>query len=458
MASTEHYDVVVIGGGSGLTAAYYAERDGKSVALAEESPGELGGTCVNTGCIPTKGLIQAAEVVNTIRGAAHFGIHLDQASVRVDFNAILETVRRRREQSAADTRRWVEGSFSPYFGRARFVDEKLVEMDDGRRLTGERIFVATGARPSVPPIPGLDETGFLTNRSIIFDLAEQPASLVILGGGYIGCEFAHFFASLGTSVTIIDQAEWLLAEDDEVSELFTRELGRKVELLLGARVVRAVEENGKCGFLISANGTERTVLAERILVATGRRPNTEYLDLDRTGVELDDRGFVIVDDALRTSHRDIFAYGDVIGQGMFKHTSSYEGELAYRNSQGSSLKVDYVANPHAVFSDPQIGSVGLTERACRERGLRYKVARKDYADFAKGKIVGAPPGFAKLLVEEATDKILGFHVIGPNAADLIHEVVVAMNAGDGTAGLVRRSIHVHPTLSELVRQVFDAAA
>jgi mycothione reductase len=192
-------------------------------------------------------------------------------------------------------------------------------------------------------------------------------------------------------------------------------------------------------------------------VATGRRPNTDDLDLERTGVELDEHGFVTVDAELRTSHPEIYAYGDVIGQAMFKHTSSYEGELAYRNSQGASIKVDYAANPHAVFSDPQIGSVGLTEQACKERGLRYRVARKDYADIAKGEIIGAPPGFAKLLVEEGTDRILGFHMVGPSAADLIHEVVIAMNAAGGTSALVRDSIHVHPTLAELIKRVFDAA-
>ena len=458
MTAIEHYDVVCIGGGSGLTAAYYAQQDGRSVALVDDRPDQLGGTCVNRGCIPTKGLIQAAEVMQTIRHAADFGIHLDQASVRADFPAVLDTVRQRREQSAAAVRQWVESAFTPYYGRARFVDDKVLEMEDGRRLTGDRIFIAAGARPGVPPIPGLDDIGFLTNESVILDLDEQPGHLLILGGGYIGCEFAHFFSALGTRVTIIDHSECLLAEDDDVRALFTRELGKRVELVLNASAREAIARDGQHGFVLDSDGEERTLLGDRILVAAGRRPNSDGLALEQTGVEVDERGFVTVDAQLRTTHPDIYASGDIIGQGMFKHTSSYEGELAYRNAYGAGLSVDYRANPHAVFSDPQIGGVGLTERDCRDKGLDYTVAKKDYADFAKGRIIGAPPGFAKLLVEKGSDRILGFHMIGPQAADLIHEVVVAMNAGDGTADLVRRSIHVHPTLAELIRQVFDATA
>jgi len=159
MTDIQHYDVICIGGGSGLTAAYYAQQDGKSVALVDELPDQLGGTCVNRGCIPTKGLIQAAEVMQTVRNAEKFGIHLDQSSMRVDFRFVLDTVRRRREDAAKSVRGWVEGAFAPWYGRARFVDDKVLEMEDGRRLTGERIFIAAGAWPSVPPIPGLEETG-----------------------------------------------------------------------------------------------------------------------------------------------------------------------------------------------------------------------------------------------------------------------------------------------------------
>lgn len=453
--SVAHFDVVVIGGGGGLTAAYHAERDGRSVAVVEARPDALGGTCTNRGCLPTKGLIESARVLKTIRRAAKHGIHLDQSSVRPDFGGILEEVRATRARRAEGVGKWVEGTFTPYYGQARFVAPKVLEMEDGRRLTGDHLFIATGARPAVPPIPGLEELDYLTNESVL-ELTEQPSSLLVLGGGYIGCELAHFFSALGTEVTVVERGRHLLQEDEDISELFTREFGRDANLVLGAEARGAWREGGRSFLEVTANGERRTLEADALLVAAGRRPNTEALELERTDVAVDERGSVRVDEQLRTTHPEIFAYGDVIGQGMFKHTSSYEGELAYRNAQGANRTVSYRANPHAVFSDPEIGSVGLTEAECREQGLHYRSARVDYHKFAKGEIVGSPPGLAKVLVEEGTDRILGFHMAGPHAADLIHEVVVAMNAGDGTADLVRRTIHVHPTLPELIHKVFNS--
>lgn len=453
MPATEEFDVVIIGGGSGLTAAYHAERDGKSVALVDAQPDALGGTCVNRGCLPTKGLIQSAQVMKTVREAEAMGIHLDQSSVRADFAGIMRSVREARAKRARGVRSWVDGSFTPFYGRAKFVDDKVIEMDDGRRLTGERIFITTGARPAVPPIAGLDGAGYLTNEGVL-ELDQQPERLLILGGGYIGCEFAHFFATLGTRVTVVDREGCLLREDQDVRSLFTEELGRKVELLLNTSVSEARRSGNEVSLTIESAAESRQLTADAVLVATGRRPNTDGLGLDATGVETDEHGWITTDDQFRTTHPDIFAYGDVIGREMFKHTSSYEGEIAYANSQGGDRRASYHANPHAIFSDPEVAAVGLTEAQCEQRGLRYKVAKKNYAKFAKGEIVGSPPGFAKLIVEEETDRILGFHLVGPHAADLIHEVVVAMNAEGGRADLIRRSIHVHPALPELIQSVF----
>lgn len=461
-AEPERFDVLVLGGGSGLTAAYYAEQDGKSVALVDERPGALGGTCVNRGCIPSKGLIQAAEVLKTIREAGRFGIHLPQDQVRVDFKALTDQVRERRSKGAEGTRGWVDSSFTPFYGHARFVAERTVEVqtEDGpRRVSGGKVFIATGARPAVPPIPGLKDIPYHTNETI-FDIEEQPGSIVILGGGYIGVEFGHFFSTLGTDTTVIESLSCLLREDDDVRSVFTKNFQAKenVTLLNGTRAVQAIQEDGRVGFLVRKKDSDdepTRVLADAVLVAVGRVPNTDRLDLDAAGVETDERGWIRVDDHLRTTHPDVYAYGDVIGQGMFKHTSSKEGLVAYRNSQGGDRVMDYTANPHAIFSDPQIGSVGLTEAEAREQGLDVTVVKKDYDGVMKGQIVGSPPGLAKLLVEKGTDRILGFHLVGPHAADLVHEVVVAMENGL-PAQAVRDAIHIHPTMPELIHTVFEA--
>lgn len=457
MTNVKHYDVLVLGGGSGLTAAYHAKRAGKSVALIEGNANALGGTCVNRGCIPTKGLIQAAEILKTIDSGRQFGVHVPRESVKIDFSQIMETVRQRRAEDANDVKGWVDSAFDPFYQRCRFIGEKTVELEDGRQVRGEKVFIATGAQPAIPPVPGLESVEYWTNESIL-ELQHQPKTLLVLGGGYIGCEFGHFFSSLGTEVTLIDRGECLLAEDEDIQACFTREFAKQVHLIQKAHAKEVhQQQDGQIGLVIEeADGNRRTILADGILVATGRRPNTDDLGLEQTGVKSTPNGWIEVDKTLRASHPDIYAYGDVIGQAMFKHTSSYEGELAFRNSQGEELEVSYLANPHAVFSHPQIGSVGLREKDCSKQGLKYRVAKQDYEEVAKGRIIGSPPGLAKVLVEEGTDRILGFHMIGPQAADLIHEVVVAMNAHNGEAKLIRDTIHVHPTLSELIKRTFDA--
>lgn len=456
----QHFDLLVLGGGSGLTAAYYAEQDGQSVALVDERPGALGGTCVNRGCIPSKGLIQAAEVMKTIQEAGKFGIHLPQDQVKVDFRQLTDQVRERRSKGAGGTKDWVDSSFTPFYGHARFVEDKTVEVETEaatKKVSGDKVFIATGARPVIPPIPGLSDIPYYTNEDI-FEIEQQPESIIILGGGYIGVEFGHFFSTLGTQTTIIESKSCLLREDEDVRSLFTKTFAAKehVTLLSGTRAVKAVKKDGKVGFEVKKDDEDaRTILADAMLVAVGRRPNSE-LDLDQTGVETDDKGWIQVDDHLRTTNPDIYAYGDVIGQGMFKHTSSKEGLIAYRNSQGGDEKMDYTANPHAIFSDPQIGSVGMTEAEAREKKLDVKVVKKDYDGVMKGKIVGSPPGLAKLIVEKKTDRILGFHLVGPGAADMVHEIVLAME-NRLTAQDVRDTIHIHPTMPELLHAVFSEA-
>lgn len=453
MADTQHFDSVVIGGGSGLTAAYYAVQDGRSVALITDRPEAIGGTCVNFGCIPTKTLIQSARAAKAIRNASRFGVNVDTATIDIDFAGIMRDMRATRADNAKGARQWVEDAMTPFYTRVRFVGNKLLETEDGTRLTGDTIFIASGARAAIPPIEGLEATGYWTNEDVL-ELETQPASLIVIGGGYVGAELGYFLAALGTRVTLVNPDAKLLSEDEDVRELFTREFARHAKLVTGQATRASASGGHKTVAVETEDGETLSLEAEQILVATGRKPNTETLYLEATGLQIDERGAIRVDDYLCTNHPAIYAYGDVIGQGMFKHTSSAEGELAYRNSQGAAQRMSYRANPHAVFSDPEIAAVGLTEGDCQARGLDYRVATLDYAGVAKGKIIGAPPGFAKLLVENSSERILGCHLIGPDAAILIHEVVVAMNTEGATADLVRGAIHIHPSLSELIGTLF----
>ncbi len=453
-----HFDVVILGGGSGLTAAYYAELDGKSVALIERQPHALGGTCVNRGCIPTKGLIAAAEEYLHLQELDKFGLTLPAGDVKVDIKKVFESVRNRRHQGAAGTKEWVDGSFTPFYGDAKFTGPKQIEVhtENGPvMVTGDTVFITTGASPFVPPIPGINDTPHWTNEDI-FELEALPKSLLVLGGGYIGAEFAHFFSALGVDVTVVEMFESLMPEDDDVKALFRREFSKRVKLLEHTKAMEAFTEDGRPGLVVEGqNGQRERIVADAMLVAVGRSPNTKGIGLDDAGVEVNERGWITVDDHLQTSADGVYAYGDVIGQGMFKHTSSYEGRLAYENSQGAKRVMDYHANPHAVFVQPRIAGVGLTEKQATDAGLSFKVSKKHYRQTMRAQINGTKTGLAKLIVEEKTDKILGFHIAGPGAEDLIHEVVVAM-ANGLTAAAIRNTIHIHPSMSELVLSVFEA--
>jgi dihydrolipoamide dehydrogenase len=447
----QDYDALVVGGGSGLTAAYYAEAAGKDVAVVEEGP--LGGTCVNRGCIPTKTLIQSAKVAQTVRDAGTFGV--DATLEGVDGRAVFDRMRTMREENVRETDRWIEGSdrIALYRDRARFVDDRTVEVG-GERIRGEKVFVCTGARPLIPPIDGIQEVDVHTNRTVLDEMKRTPERVVVVGGGYVGLEFAHFFDAVGTDVTVVDPGLPLSREDEAIAERLTEEVREYVDLRAPARATALHGDgSGVEVTLEPEDGAEETVAADEVMIAAGRRPNTDDLGLGETGVETDERGWIQVDASMQTTNPDVYAYGDVIGQAMFKHTSSFEGEVAWRASQGEDVEMDYAANPHAIFTRPPVGSVGLTEAEAEERGHDVETATVGYQGSAKGHIVDGD-GFAKALVDGGSREILGFHMIGPEAPDLIHEVVVAMTCGDGTVDNVVDAIHVHPTLPEIVHTAF----
>ncbi len=446
----KNYDVIVIGSGAGAIISDEAAAQGQKVALIDKGP-LIGGTCLNWGCIPSKMLIYTADRIVEIEEAKKLGI---KAEVRnIDFHSIMERMRKSRQESQVHIREGLKQSknLDFYEGEGYFTGGRLLEVN-GEKLKGERIFIASGSRPFIPPIKGSENVDYLTNESVL-ELKERPDSLIIIGGGYIAVEFGHFFAAMGTEVTILEMADRLvLSEEPEISDLLKSELSKRMGIHTGALAEEVKEsEHGVVVITKDTNtGRRREFTAQRIMMAVGRRSNADILKIENTGVETDKKGFIKVNEYLETNQKGIFAIGDANGQQMFRHMANREAEIVAQNVfYGTKIKVDYSAVPHAVYSHPQISSVGLTEAKAREN-YNVLVGRMKYFDIAKGEAMMEKQSFAKAIVEKDSRKILGFHIIGPYAPELIQEVVNAMTSGGGMEELWQ-GIHIHPALSELVQ-------
>ncbi|MDY6768779.1 MAG: dihydrolipoyl dehydrogenase [Candidatus Nanohaloarchaea archaeon] len=454
MIPLQEFDLIVVGAGSGLDVASAAVRQRMDVAVVEEGP--MGGTCLNRGCIPSKMLVHRADLAEQVQRSEEFGI--DASIDDIHFSDMVAEVNREVSEDAASIRRGIRNSeqHTLYQEEGRFVDAKTLAVGD-EKITADRIVIAAGTRPMIPPIDGLDEVDYLTSTEAL-ELEEQPSHLVIIGGGYIAAELAHFYGALGTEITIIEMTGTLVGnEDEEIRTAFTDIFSEKYDVHLGYAASQVSEADGEITVTAeSEDGDEISVTGDELLVAAGRRPNTDTLAVDEAGIETDDRGFVQTDDYLRTTVDGIYALGDIAGNWMFKHAANYEAEVVFRNMFGEDdVTVDYTAMPHAIFSSPQIAGVGKTEQELRDEEVDYLVGRYEYADTGMGAAVKEEDGFAKALVDHGGGEILGFHVIGPHASILIHEVLVAMRSG-GTVHDIRDTIHIHPALSEVVARTFGA--
>jgi mycothione reductase len=447
------YDVVVVGSGAGGIIADGALRHGLSVALVDRGP--LGGTCLNVGCIPSKVLIFPADRVAEVQEASKLGI---EAEIKqIDFAAIMARMRR---TIGADRESIREGiSLTPgldlYEEEGHFVGWTEIQVGE-EVIRGDMIFLASGARPLVPPIEGIEDVDYLTNESVL-ELTERPESLLIVGGGYISAEYSHFFASMGTEVTVVERRERLLMDEEpEISRLLENKMAGRMRVYTGTQVT-AVESRGS-GVAVTVErvdgGDEAELRADRLMVAAGRKSNADLLRVEVAGIETDERGYIVVDEYLQTNVESIWALGDAIGKHMFRHVANREADVAWHNAAGEhKVAMDYSAVPHAVFSHPQIASVGLTEERARGK-FDILVGRASYLRVAKGAAMMETDGFAKAVVEKASGRILGFHVVGPYAPILVQEVVVVMANGGGVEWL-GKSMHIHPALSEVVVAAFS---
>jgi len=447
----EHFDVIVIGGGSGLNiSSATANTLGLKTAIVEEGP--MGGTCLNRGCIPSKMIIHAADVAETINNAKVFGINAK--GFTVDFKKVTQRAFKSVDKDARNIESGIRANkkMSLFKTRGKFVGYKTLQVGN-KKIKGNKIIIAAGTRPFIPPIEGLDKVDYMTSTEAL-RLTKQPKSLTIIGGGYISAELAHFYGALGTKINIIQRRDVLIPyEDEEVAKEFTQIFKKKYNVLLNCNAVK-VTKKGKnfITTLEDKKGKRKNLVSEKLLVAAGRVPNTDILDVKKTKVKIDKKGYVKVNKYMETSAKNVWALGDIAGKFFFKHSANLEAEYAFMNAFGKQKrKIDYYAMPHAIFSSPQIAGVGMTEQELKERKIDYAVGKKNYIETGMGLAIEDKEGFVKLLVDRKTRKILGCHIMGTDASTLIHEVIVAMKAKQ-KVDILNKAVHIHPALSEVVQR------
>ncbi len=441
----ETFDLIIVGTGSGNSIPEYL--DDHRIALVER--GVFGGTCINRGCIPSKMFVLPADIAETARHAGRLGLDItvngaDWAAIRDRvFGRIDPIADSGREYRAAGT-----ANVTLVSGTARFVDTHVLDVD-GRRITAPKILLAAGSRPSIPAIDGLVETGFHTSDSIM-RLERLPERLGIIGGGYIAAEMGHVFDALGSEVTLFNRSDGLLRDQDrEIAARFTELFARRVDLHLG-HLPTAISRTDDGRIAIDWHADR--VVVDELLVATGREPNSDLLDVDEAGIECEHHGRVVVDDTMATNVPGIFAVGDLVNEFQLKHVANAEAKVAFWNiaHPDDLRRLDNRFVPSAVFSDPQVAAVGLTADQADEQGVPVLVGRRDFGDTAYGWALEDESSFAKVLVHAENDSIIGAHVIGPQAATLIQPLVQAMQFGQTATDVARGVYYIHPALTEVI--------
>ena len=462
MAETVDYDLIVIGGGpAGDAGAIRAGQLGKRVACIEQE--RAGGTCLNWGCIPTKALLKSAELYRTLRKADAFGLSVGE--VGFDFAKVMERSRGVAGQMAKGIEFLFRKNKVDYLvGRAQVAAPGMVEVTEGehkgRFLRARQILIATGCKPRRLPDVPVDGERVMTSREALVPRARPPASLVIIGAGAIGVEFAYFYSAFGTKVTLVELLPQLVpVEDEEVGRGLQRAFEKSgITVHVGTKVEGiAVEKDQVTMKLVpAAGGAASTIAAESLLVAVGVVPNLEGAVSSKVRIELD-RGYVKVDDRYETNVKGIYAAGDIIGPPWLAHVATFEAIQAVNAMFGHAHQGRVKVFPGCTYCQPQIASTGLTEKACKEKGLAYKVGKFPFAASGKAVAAGDAEGFVKVITDAATGEILGAHILGNEAPELIAEYVLAMNL-EGTVEEIHHSIHAHPTLSEALAEAAAATS
>ena len=444
------FDAIIIGTGqSGPSLAARMTRERMKTAIIERKL--FGGTCVNVGCIPTKALVASARAAYMARRGADFGVAID-GSIAVD----MKKVKARKDgvvrQSNEGVTNWLKTmeNLSVYEGHGRLESASSVRVS-GELLEADRIILNVGARANVPDMPGVDDVDCLTNSSMM-DVDFLPEHLLIIGGSYIGLEFAQMYRRFGSRVTVLQRGDRLIARDDEdISAEVKRILENEgVEVRLKAECVAFAKRGDQVAVTVSCEPAPEDVVGSHVLLAVGRRPNTDDLGLDKAGVETDPRGFIMVDDQLRTNVPGIWAIGDVNDRGAFTHTSYNDFEILAANLfDDDPRRVSDRITTYGLFIDPPLGRVGMTEREVRESGRKALIGKMMMARVGRARERGETQGFMKILVDAETNKILGAAVLGIGGDEVIHSVLDVMYA-DAPYTVIQRATHIHPTVTELI--------
>jgi mycothione reductase len=443
------YDLVIVGAGSGNMLPREG-FDGMRVAIIERD--RFGGTCLNRGCIPSKMLVYAADVAETVRHAGRYGVRAEL--VGADWKAIRDRVFGRidplSDQAMAFRRR---GGIDVYLGEARFVGPRALEVA-GRQIRGEQVVLAVGSRPRIPEIVGLGEVPYHTSDTIM-RVETLPKSMVVVGGGYVAAEMSHVFGAFGTEITIVNRGPRLLgALDDDVAQRFTERYQERFDVHLHTHVARVERAGHGVAVHVEGPAGAGVVDAEALLVATGRTPNSDTLDVAAGGLVVDEHGHVVTDDAYATSVAGVWAIGDLTNHFQLKHLANAEMGLVLHNilHPDEVRRANFPVMPSAVFADPQVATAGPTERALRADGAPFVVARRDYSDTGYGWALEDTTSFVKLMADPSTRRLLAAHIIGPQAATLIQPLIQAIYLDNTVEQLAHQVLYIHPALTEVIAQ------
>ena len=447
---TNRYDAIIIG--TGQAGPYLASRltgAGMKVAIIER--GKFGGTCVNTGCIPTKTMVASAYAAHMARRGADFGVMID-GGVQVDMRRVKERHDAVSGASRKGLETWLGGmnNLTIYHGHARFESPWEVSVG-AERLASDRIFINVGGRAAAPSMPGIEQIEFLTNSSMM-NVDFLPRHLLIVGGSYVGLEFGQMFRRFGSEVTIVEMAPRLVHREDEDISDGIREILEKegIQIRLNAKCIGFGRRGDETITHVDCTAGAPEVSSTHVLLAVGRRPNTDDLGLDQAGVEVDERGFILVDDELRTNVPGICALGDCNGRGAFTHTAYNDGEIAAANLvDHDPRRVSDRITAYALYIDPPLGRAGMTEAEVRRTGRRALIGKRPMTKVGRAVEKGETQGFMKVLVDAETQRILGAAILGTGGDEAIHSVLDVMYA-KAPYTVIQRAVHIHPTVSELI--------